>query len=80
MGHGGSIPKEFVRRWYNAVLMAESTDPENILLAYSGLASTASQHAAKKSQETHFNLGNSQQDLCFANLLRDHHLRQPFKN
>ena len=73
MGHGGSIPPAVIRRWFNAVLIAETTEPESILGAYHALAPAAhTTPNARPGQATADPLS-----LRLADLLREYHLRQP---
>ena len=75
MGHGGSIPLEVIRRWFNAVLMAETTEPESILMAYHQLATV--RPPAPPVKRARPVVGPAAADIGLADLLRDHHLRQP---
>jgi len=73
MGHGGSIPPAVIRRWFNAVLIAETTEPESILAAYDALAPAAlTTPNVRPGQAT-----ADPQFLRLADLLREYHLRQP---
>lgn len=79
MGHDGSIPSNVIKRWFNAVLTAASTDPESILMAYSGgVASAVSKSPSRRlSALPQGNPTVDPQDLRLADLLSDYQLRQP---
>jgi hypothetical protein len=73
-GHGGSIPPDVIRNWYIAIILAETTEPESILTAFSGLASKISSPSTKSPKDTQLNSALNQQNILFADVLRDYHL------
>ncbi|MCA0930413.1 hypothetical protein [Ruegeria profundi] len=76
MGHGGSIPPDVIQRWYNAVLTAETTEPESILMAYHRLAAV---RALPTEGRVRSGAGPDAAEIGMADLLRDYHLRQPME-
>jgi hypothetical protein len=78
-GHSGSMPSNVIKRWFNAVLVAESTDPEKILIAYCD----KSTHTAKPPMHPSVHrrtVDVEPRDLRLADFLRDYHLREPLEN
>jgi hypothetical protein len=79
MGHSGSIPPNVITRWFNAVLSAETTEPEKILVAYCDKRSPPAKAVPRPSVTSH-TLDVDPRDLKRADILRAFHLHKPIED